>query len=166
MYRQRQGHLSHSQQASSGVSRFLKGKSILEKRPERKERQILMRVIDSSGWIEYFLNGPVAERYAHFLERPQEIITPTIVLYEVYKKVKKESDQEWALEAAEQMERTQVADLSSAIAYEAADWSLSEGLAMADAIVYTTARFYKAELVTSDIDFKGLPGVRFISSKE
>ena len=122
-----------------------------------------MRVIDSSGWVEYFLNGPAAEDYAGFIEKPREIITPTIVLYEVYKKVKKESNQEWALEAAEQMQRTRVVGLSPAIAYEAADWSLDQGLAMADAIVYATARFYRSDLVTSDVDFKNLPSVEYIS---
>jgi toxin FitB len=124
-----------------------------------------MCLVDSSGWIEYFLNGPAAERYAKVLAKPNEILTPSIVLYEVYKKVKKESDQNWALAAADQMEKTHVVELSSSIAYQAADCSIEYGLAMADALIYTTARFHKAELVTSDADFKTLPGVRYLSSQ-
>jgi len=34
---------------------------------------------------------------------------------------------------------------------------------MADAIVYATARQYKATLYTSDSDLKDLPGVQFIA---
>ena len=44
----------------------------------------------------------------------------------------------------------------------AADISLEKGLAMADAIVYSTAKAYSSELVTSDKDLKGLEGTRFI----
>ena len=44
----------------------------------------------------------------------------------------------------------------------AADVSLERGLAMADAIVYSTARAYSAQLITSDKDLKDLPGTRFI----
>jgi predicted nucleic acid-binding protein len=36
---------------------------------------------------------------------------------------------------------------------------------MADAIVYATARSHDAELVTTDADLEGLPGVVFLSKK-
>jgi toxin FitB len=45
------------------------------------------------------------------------------------------------------------------VALEAADVALSQGLAMADAIVFATARRYGATLVTGDADFSGLPDV-------
>ncbi|MCP4662434.1 MAG: type II toxin-antitoxin system VapC family toxin, partial [bacterium] len=44
----------------------------------------------------------------------------------------------------------------------AADLSLEFRLAMADAIVYATARSYQVELVTSDADFVDLPEVTYI----
>lgn len=44
------------------------------------------------------------------------------------------------------------------LALEAADLSLAHGLAMADALVYATARRFAATLVTGDADFEGLPG--------
>ena len=47
-------------------------------------------VLDSSGWIEFFTGGPLADRYAAYLASRYELITPTIVLYEVYKKIKRE----------------------------------------------------------------------------
>jgi len=36
--------------------------------------------------------------------------------------------------------------------------SLEFGLAMADSLVYATARRHRARLVTGDTDFQGLPG--------
>jgi predicted nucleic acid-binding protein len=47
-------------------------------------------------------------------------------------------------------------------ALRAADISLSHDLAMADAIVYSTAKTYSAQLVTSDSHLKSLEGTRFI----
>jgi predicted nucleic acid-binding protein len=49
-------------------------------------------LLDSSGWIEFFTGGPLAERYASYLTARHQIITPTIVLYEVYKKIKREQE--------------------------------------------------------------------------
>jgi toxin FitB len=43
------------------------------------------------------------------------------------------------------------------LALEAADLSLSLSLAMADSLVYATARRYGAKLITGDADFDGLP---------
>ena len=54
-----------------------------------------MIIIDSSGWLHYFMNGDLAESYARYLtKRFREIVTPSIVLYEVYKKLRKEVDEE------------------------------------------------------------------------
>lgn len=47
-----------------------------------------MILVDSSGWIEFFADGPRADRYAPYLKRPDEVVTPTVVLYEVYRKLR------------------------------------------------------------------------------
>lgn len=54
---------------------------------------------------------------------------------------------------------TRVIQLTKSIAYLAADLSLRHGLAMADAIVYSTAKDQEVEAVTGDADLKDLPGV-------
>ena len=125
-----------------------------------------MRLIDSSGWLEVFRGGPHADRLARLLADPTEILTPTIVLYEVYKVLKRDASEEDALQAVAQMLRTNVVPLNETLALEAADTSLEHSLAMADAIVYATARSRGAELVTTDADLEGLPGVVFLSKKK
>ena len=42
-------------------------------------------LIDSSGWIEFFTDGPLASRYTGCLTSRHEVVTPTIVVYKVYK---------------------------------------------------------------------------------
>jgi len=121
-------------------------------------------VLDSYGWIEYFRDGPLAERYAKYIEDANEENTaiPTIVVYEVYKKIKKEASEERAFEAYAQLMRAKVISLDSNLALDAADVSLKSGLNMADAIIYATAKREGARLVTSDTHFKNFKDVEFI----
>ncbi len=119
-------------------------------------------VLDSSGWIEFFTGGPLADRYAAYLASRYELITPTIVLYEVYKKIKRERGEETALLFSGRLHAARVVPLTESIAYLAADISLRHGLAMADAIVYATAQDQQAEVITGDADLKDLPGVVYV----
>jgi predicted nucleic acid-binding protein len=100
------------------------------------------------------------------LADPGDVLTPTVAVYEVYKVLKRHASEEDALQAVAQMLRTSVVPLSENLAMEAADASLEHSLAMADAIVYATARSRGAELVTTDSDLAGLPGVVFLSKKK
>jgi predicted nucleic acid-binding protein len=122
-----------------------------------------MLLVDSSGWIEFFTDGPLAKEYARYLKDAARIVTPTIVLYEVYKKIKREKTEEEALIAVSLINRTSVVDLSESIALFAADLSLKFSLPMADAMVYATALEHNCKIVTGDTHFRGLDRVVFIS---
>jgi predicted nucleic acid-binding protein len=116
-------------------------------------------IVDSSGWIEFATDGPLADRYEEHLRHAEDLLTPSIVLYEVYKRLKRDGTQALADAFAAAMGKTHIIPFDDALALSAADISLEHHLAMADAIVYATARHHKARLVTSDADFKDLPGV-------
>jgi len=118
-----------------------------------------MLVVDSSGWIEFFTEGLLASEYSKYLKDLTKIKTPTIVLYEVYKKIKRERTEEDALLAVSLINRTSVIPLSESIALLAADLSLKHSLPMADAIVYATALEENCKIVTNDAHFKGLDRV-------
>jgi predicted nucleic acid-binding protein len=122
-----------------------------------------MHLVDSSGWIEFFTDGPLTTEYSKYLKDLSKIITPTIVLYEVYKKIKKEQTEEDALLAVSLINRTSVIQLTESIALLAADLSLKYLLPMADAIVYATALEKNCKVITSDTHFKGLDGVVLIA---
>ena len=119
-------------------------------------------LVDSSGWVEYFSGGPLADRYGSYFLRHAELITPTIVVYEVYKKLKRERGEELALRLTARLTATEVIPLTESIALLAADVSLQYGLAMADAIIYATGRDQEAQVLTSDADLKDLPGVVYL----
>ena len=117
-----------------------------------------MTLVDSSGWIEYFTNGPLADEFAPYLENLPEVVTPTIVIFEVFRVIRRQRSEEEAIEAVAQMQKTSVVDLDQFIALTAADVSIEHGLAMADAIVFATAQIQDIQLVTADSDFEGLSG--------
>jgi predicted nucleic acid-binding protein len=121
-----------------------------------------MVLIDSCGWLEYFTNGPLAGEYAPLIEGEERPLVPVIVLYEVYRFLRRTHGEETALLVAAQLHKGEIVELDAPLVLEAADLSLDHGLAMAHALVYATARHHGAELVTSDADFEGLPGTQSI----
>jgi predicted nucleic acid-binding protein len=121
-----------------------------------------MILVDSYGWIEYFIGGRLADRYARYIETTEEKILPTIIIYEVYKKLKVKMGEQEALEAYAYMLNADVVPLTEDVALKAADISLATGLGMADAIIYATAMNNNAKLVTSDPHLKNLESVAFI----
>ena len=75
----------------------------------------------------------------------------------MYKVIRRDLSEERALEAVSALRRATITPIDESLALEAADISLGRGLAMADSLVYATARRHGAKLVTGDIDFEGLP---------
>lgn len=124
-----------------------------------------MIVLHSSGWIEFFADGPYAEEFARRLRQPANVITPTVAIYEVYKWIKRERSEDDALAAVATMKKTTVADLTEEIALTAADLSLAHGLSMADAMMLAFARENRAELITTDSGFDGIADVTLFPKK-
>lgn len=121
-----------------------------------------MIVVDSSGWVEYFMAGPLGPIYRQHVLRP-DIVVPTIIIYEVCKITRREVSDDAARRAAVRMKAATVAELHADLAADAAAISIQHRLPMADAIIYATALLYGAELVTSDAHLQGLPGVTYIA---
>jgi len=125
-----------------------------------------MILVDTCGWIEWLTEGALADSFASYMQDPAELLVPTTVQYELYKWVKRESDENTALDTIALADDSLVVPLSTDIALVAADLSLSHKLAFADAVIYASARKYNVELVTSDDHFEGLPGVTYFPKKD
>jgi len=90
---------------------------------------------------------------------------PTIVLFEVYKRVCQQRDRHAALQAVATLRAGRIVDLTLTLAIAAAAISNSERLPMADSIILATARVERAVIWTQDADFKQLTGVKFRAKK-
>jgi predicted nucleic acid-binding protein len=121
-------------------------------------------LIDSSGWLEYITSDTKAGLFDPYIRREggRPIIVPTLVLYEVRKVLLLRKAPSVADRFVSQAEQHVIVAVDQVIALSAAAVSIQTGLAMADALLYATAEKLGAELVTSDIHFKGLPRVTLL----
>jgi len=124
-----------------------------------------MNVVDSSGWLEYFSDGPKAGYFKTAIKDEQHLVIPTICLFEVFKVTLARLGEDQALHVAGLMSFGQIVDLDREIAIVAGQISIKYQLPLADSIIYATARANDATLWTEDEHFKGLPDVKFVSKK-
>ena len=122
-------------------------------------------VVDSSGWIEVFTDGPMADRFLRVLAAEDRLMVPAISILEVFKWVLREHSEAQAIQAAAAMQRGVVVDLDSRLAIAAAQLSHALKLPMADSIILATARSHGARLYTMDADFRGLEDVELMARR-
>lgn len=125
-----------------------------------------MNVVDSSGWLEYFADGPNATHFGAAIENTGELIVPVISVFEVFKRVLQQRTEGEALKAVALMQQGQVVELDIPLALSAAKLSCELNLPLADSIILVTARAHQAVLWTQDADFAGLEGVRYFPKKQ
>jgi len=124
-----------------------------------------MNVVDSSGWLEYFADGPNADFFAPAIEAVTDLMVPTLSLYEVFKRVLQQRGEGDALQAVAVMIQGQVIDLDMDLALSAAKVSSELKLPMVDSVMLATAQAQDATLWTQDADFEGIAGVQYIGKR-
>lgn len=120
-----------------------------------------MKVVDSSGWLEYFADSNNADAFAAAIENTDELVVPSISVFEVFKRILQQQGEDAALQAIAVMVQGNVVDLDASLALSAAKLSLGKKLPMADSIILATAQAHGAELLTQDTDFEGIDGVQY-----
>lgn len=121
-----------------------------------------MHIVDSSGWLEYFSDGPNADYFAPLVQDLESLLVPAICVYEVYKRVYLEAGEAEADRRVVNMLEAHVVSTDAALAIDAALISAKHKLPMADSLIWATAVRYDVTLWTQDAHFKDLPGVQFI----
>ena len=122
-----------------------------------------MNVVDSSGWLEYFADDQNADFFAPAIENVEELIVPTINLYEVFKRALQQRGESEALETTAILMQGRIVELDAATAINAAKLSAELKIPMADSIILATARNHDAVLWTQDADFANIPDVQYIA---
>ena len=124
-----------------------------------------MNIVDSSGWLSYFADEPNAKYFLAPLHDTASLVVPTVTIYEVFKVVLRESNENNALQTAVAMQRGKVVDLSAPLAIAASKLSLEYNLPMADSIILATSKEFNAILWTQDSDFEKISGVKYFPKK-
>jgi len=121
-----------------------------------------MNLVDSSGWLEYLSNGPNASAFEKPLADVENLVVPTLCLYEVFKVVLRERGENDALQAVALMQQGKVIELTAEIALMAARTSLDLKMPMADSIILASGYLHGATVWTQDADFKNVKGAKYI----
>jgi predicted nucleic acid-binding protein len=120
-----------------------------------------VKVVDSSGWLEYLADGPNADFFANSILATAALLVPTLSLYEVFKRVLQQRGENDALQAVALMQQGTIVELNTSLALSAARISLNEKIPMAGSIMLATARAYGATLWSQDSGFADIPGVTY-----
>lgn len=121
-----------------------------------------MRLVDTSAWIEWIQGSALGEALAPELPRNDEWIVPTIVQYELARWLAREMPADASSRLLAFTTDLVVAPLTTDIAVKAAGYAAVHKLAMADAIIFATAKEAGADLLTCDAHFAELPGVVYL----
>ena len=120
-----------------------------------------MNVVDSSARLECFANGSNASFFTPPIEDLEQLIVPSVTIYEVFKRVLQQREEGQALQAVATMQQGTVVNLDERLALNAARISVDLKIPMADSIILATARVHSATVWTQDEDFRGLPNVQY-----
>ena len=118
-------------------------------------------VVDTSAWIEWLVGSSLGKTLGRQFPDKANCIVPTIVQLELAKWLMREVGEEKADQVIAYTQKCVVVPLDTGIALSAAELHREHRLATADAIVYATAQYQQAALLTCDAHFEGLPGVLF-----
>jgi len=120
-----------------------------------------VNLVDSSGWIEYLQDTPRADLFAIAIEDRNHLLVPTIALFEVHRVLSRSLPADLVNRCLDVMRLGSVLDLTDARAVAASRIAAQHKLAMADAAMYSMALQFGASFWTQDVDYQGLPGVRY-----
>ncbi|MCK5784515.1 MAG: type II toxin-antitoxin system VapC family toxin [Desulfobacterales bacterium] len=120
-----------------------------------------MNIVDSCAWLAFFADEPNARHFLPPLQDSDALIVPSITIYEVFKVVLRESNENEAIQSIAAMQKGAVVDLTSSLAITAAKLGLRHNLPMADSIILATAHAYEATIWTQDSDFDTISGVKY-----
>lgn len=120
-----------------------------------------VNLVDTSGWIEYLTDTKNADNFAKAIEDTNWLIIPSIVLFEVYKKLSQHWEEEEVLQTISSMQRAQIVPIDAELAITAASLQQKHNLPMADSMILAAARYFNATLWTQDSDFKRLENVKY-----
>ncbi|MDD3982272.1 MAG: type II toxin-antitoxin system VapC family toxin, partial [Spirochaetales bacterium] len=102
---------------------------------------------------------------ASIIEDTGRLLVPSITIYEVFKKLLVELDEDKAIFAIAHMKQGHVVDLDTDLAIFSAKVGKDYKLAMADSIIYAITKKYNALLWTQDKHFKDLKSVRYFKKE-
>lgn len=125
-----------------------------------------MNLVDSSGWIEFFNDGPYASYFLEALRDTNKVIVPTLCFYEVFSYVMKNMSDAEALQVVAFMQQSRSVEMTDAVAVLAARLSAKHKIPLSPGVTLATAQLNNAVIWTQEPFLKDFPGVKYYPNKK
>jgi len=122
-----------------------------------------VNIVDASGWLEYFSDGPDAAFVAQTLQETDRLIVPTLTILEVFGAVLRTYGEGQALQAAAAMQQGRVVTLDTTAALDAGRLAVAHDVAPIVGAVLAAAARHSARVWTFEPTMRHVPGVQFRS---
>ncbi len=121
-----------------------------------------MLFIDSSIWLDHFSN--INERASTVIEGERMLACSILTLFEVKKRLIRLKVAKDKIDTALEFLKVRAVIIppTEEIVHKAVEVSVNHNLGAIDALIYASALSEKAQLITADHDFHGLPDVEII----
>jgi predicted nucleic acid-binding protein len=120
-----------------------------------------MNVVDASGWLEDFTDGPDAAFFAQTLQEVDKLVVPTVSILDVFRHVFQHGDEGDARQAAAPMQRGRVLDLDTTAALSAGRLGIRHEASPSAGVVLAAARAHDARIWTLDEELRNVEGVQY-----
>lgn len=74
-----------------------------------------LNVVDSSGWLEYLIGSSRSRLFSAAIKNTQNLVVPVISVYEVVKRILRESSEDDAKKAVQAMTQGRLVDIDLAL---------------------------------------------------
>lgn len=120
-----------------------------------------MNLVDASGWLEYFADGPDAAFIAQTLQETETLVVSVVTILEVFERICRRHGEGEALQAAAAMQQGVVVPLDTSLALEAGRLAVEHRVSPHAGAVLAAAARHDARVWTLDENLRQIPGVRY-----
>lgn len=120
-----------------------------------------MKLADTCVWVELLADTPTGRRYRSLFATPEQLLVPTLVLFELRRWALRELGEADADRVMAATRNANIMPLGEATALLAAELTVQYKLPALDALIYASALHHGATLITCDAHFEALPGVEY-----
>lgn len=121
-------------------------------------------IVDSEGWLEYFADGELAEKFGEAITNTEKLIVPAPIITNVFRSLLQQTTASIALQAVAHMQLGKCVDLDSQIAMSAARFGVKNTLDSDELYLLAFAKKFECTIWTNNPKLELQSNVKFVQN--